>query len=267
MSRIAIIAGEGALAPVLAARLTQPVVAALEGFSPPMPHTSFRLERLAPFFDWLGDQDVDRVCFAGAVRRPRLDPEMFDPRTASLVPRIVSAMQCGDDAALREVIALFEEAGFGVIGTAEIVPDLVPGPSVLAGKITAADEADARRAAQIVDRLGTLDLGQGAVVVQGLCLAVETLPGTCAMLDFAAAHQDLRTDPAGARGVLYKSPKPAQDLRIDLPTIGPDTVDQISRAGLGGIAFQAGGVIALELPEMIKRADAAGIFLWARSAD
>ena len=264
MSRTAIIAGQGALAPAIAARLERPVVAALDGFSPPMPHESFRLERLVPFFDWLAEQGVDRVTFAGAVRRPRLDPEAFDPRTASLVPRILTAMQSGDDAALREVIALFEEAGFTVAGTEEIAPDLVPGAGILVGEPTAADIADADRAAKIVEGLGVLDLGQGAVVAQGLCLAVETLPGTGAMLDFVAAHRDMRPRPNGPRGVFWKAPKPGQDRRIDLPAIGPETVDQVARAGLAGIAWQAGGVILLEREDSVERARAAGVFLWAR---
>ena len=264
MSRTAIIAGQGALAPAIAARLDQPVVAALDGFSPPIPHESFRLERLVPFFDWLAEQGVDRVTFAGAVRRPRLDPEAFDPRTASLVPRILTAMQSGDDAALREVIALFEEAGFTVAGTEEIAPDLVPGAGILVGEPTAADIADADRAAKIVEGLGALDLGQGAVVAQGLCLAVETLPGTGAMLDFVAAHRDMRPRPNGPRGVFWKAPKPGQDRRIDLPAIGPETGDQVVRAGLAGIAWQAGGVILLEREAAVERARAAGVFLWAR---
>ncbi|AUM74331.1 LpxI family protein [Paracoccus jeotgali] len=264
MSRTAIIAGQGALAPSIAARLDNPVIAALEGFSPPMPHQSFRLERLVPFFDWLTTQGVDRVTFAGAVRRPRLDPEAFDPRTASLVPRILAAMQTGDDAALREVVALFEEAGFTVAGTAEIAPELVPGPGILCGEPSAADIDDATRAAEIVEGLGHLDIGQGAVVAQGLCLAVETLPGTEAMLDFVALHRDQRPRLNGPRGVLWKAPKPGQDRRIDLPSIGPDTVGQVARAGLGGVAWQSGGVILLEAEETAEQARAAGVFLWSR---
>lgn len=264
MSRTAVIAGQGALAPVVAAMLDDPVIAALDGFAPPMPHQSFRLERLVPFFDWLEQQGVDRVTFAGAVRRPRLEPEAFDPQTASLVPRILMAMQSGDDAALREVIALFEEAGFTVVGTEEICPDLVPGEGLLAGEPSAADIEDADRAAKIVEQLGALDLGQGAVVAQGLCIAVETLPGTQAMLEFAARHRDMRPRPNGPRGVFWKAPKPGQDRRIDLPSIGPDTVDQAAAAGLAGIAWQAGGVILLDRDTAVERARASGIFLWAR---
>ena len=123
----------------------------------------------------------------------------------------------------------------------------------------------AERAAQIVQGLGALDIGQGAVVAQGLCLAVEALPGTQAMLEFAAAHAGLKPDPNGPKGLLYKAPKPDQDRRIDLPTIGPDTVRQVAAAGLGGIVWQAGSVILLQREAAIETAKTAGIFLWARS--
>lgn len=264
MSQTAIIAGRGALAPAVAAALDRPPVFALEGFAPEdLPATPFRLERLIPFLDALHDQGVTQVVFAGAIRRPPLNPELFDPRTAQLVPRILTAMQSGDDAALRIVLDVFEENGLRVCSVSEIAPNLVPGEGILCGAPTGQDRRDAALAARILQATGPLDLGQGAVVAQGLCLALETLPGTAAMLDFAGRHAGLRPDPRGARGVLYKAPKPGQDMRIDLPTIGPDSVDQAAAAGLAGLAWSAGQVIVLERDETIRRAEAAGLFLWA----
>jgi DUF1009 family protein len=106
-------------------------------------------------------------------------------------------------------------------------------------------------------------VGQGAVVQQGLCLAVEALPGTDAMLaGVAALPPALR--PAGTQGLFYKAPKPGQDRRIDLPALGVETVRRVADAGLGGIAFEAGGVICLDLPAMVAEATARGLFLWAR---
>lgn len=266
MTRTAIIAGQGRLAGELAARLPDAPVFSLEGFAPPIPSTPFRIERLVPFLDHLADIGVTRVAFAGAVRRPQLDPEAFDPRTAQLVPRLLAAMGQGDDAALRAVLGIFEEFDLTICGVEQIAPDLLPAEGVLAGQPTGADRADAARAAEILTALGPLDLGQGCIVAQGLCLAIETLPGTAAMLDFAARHASLRPDPKGARGVFLKAPKPGQDRRIDLPAIGPDTVDQAAAAGLAGIAFQAGGVILLDRDDTIRRAQSAGLFLWARGA-
>lgn len=264
MSRIAVIAGQGRLAPAVAAALDNPAIFALEGFAPEgLSATPFRLERLVPFLDELLAQGIDRVVFAGAIRRPRLEPEAFDPRTAQLVPRILSAMQSGDDGALRAVLDVFEENGLTVCSVSEIAPDLIPAEGILTGSPSQADRRDVGLAAKIVKQMGPLDLGQGAVVAQGLCLAIETLPGTAAMLEFVAGHRDLRPHAAGARGVLYKAPKPGQDRRVDLPTIGPDSIDQAAAADLAGIAWQAGGVILLDQAETLRKAKAAGLFLWA----
>lgn len=265
MSRTAVIAGQGSLAPAVIDALDDPLVYALEGFAPPVPAIPFRLERLVPFLDGLIEAGVGRVVFAGAVRRPRLDPEAFDPRTAQLVPRILTAMQSGDDAALREVLEIFEEHDLSICGVDEILPGLIPAEGVLCGTPSQADRRDAARAAEILAATGPLDLGQGVVVAQGLCLALETLPGTAAMLEFAARHADLRPEANGSRGVFYKAPKPGQDRRVDLPTLGPDSVTQAAAAGLAGIAWQAGGVILLDRDETLRRAQEADLFLWARA--
>ena len=264
MSDLAIIAGRGGLPAALVAALPErPLVCALDGFLPEglLPDQVFRVERLALFLRALEDQGVTRVTFAGAVQRPRLDPALFDPQTASMVPRLLAAMQAGDDATLREVLAIFEEAGFAVLGTAEIAPHLVPGAGVLAGTVTPADERDAARAEAIVAALGAADVGQGCVVAAGLCLAVEALPGTDAMLaQVAGIVPPLRP----GKGLFYKAPKPGQDARVDLPALGLQTVVNAAAAGLAGIAWQAGGVICLDLPAMQAEAQARGLFLWAR---
>ncbi|MDP1670209.1 UDP-2,3-diacylglucosamine diphosphatase LpxI domain-containing protein [Phaeovulum sp.] len=267
MTELALIAGAGALPRLLAAALGEPfILAELEGIRSEVAAEPlcFRLERLVPFLEHLHGLGVRRVVLAGGVRRPRLDPELFDSRTAALVPRLLAAMQGGDDAALRLTIGIFEDWGFEVLGPDQVAPDLVPGAGVLTGAPSPQDEADAARAAAIVAAIGAEDLGQGAVVVQGLCLATEALPGTDAMLDFAARHRGLLPDPAPRSGVLYKAPKPRQDRRVDLPAIGPDTVARAAAAGLAGIAWEAGGVLLLDRAATLAAAEAAGLFLWSR---
>lgn len=270
MTKIAIIAGSGALPAAVAAALSDAghdvMVCAMDGFAPVgiAADLTFRIERLVPFLTALEDAGVRQVTFAGAVQRPRLDPALFDPATAQLVPRLLGAMQAGDDATLREVLAIFGEFGFAVCGTQDVAPALVPSAGLLCGSLTARDEADAARAHAIVAAMGAVDVGQGCVVQQGLCLAVEALPGTDAMLASIAGLAALRPAAAAGKGVFYKAPKPSQERRIDLPTIGPATVQRVADAGLGGIVWQAGGVICLDLPAMIAAAQAAGLFLWAR---
>ena len=265
---LALICGAGDLpAAVVAATQRRPLICALDGYAPTglHPDLTFRLERLLPTLRALATQGITEVAFAGAVRRPRLDPALFDPATAQLVPRLLAAMQAGDDATLREVIAVFEDQDFTVRAIADLAPGLLPGPGVLAGTPTDQDRLDASRAAAIVTALGAVDVGQGACVVQGLCLAVEALPGTDAMLaQVAGLPATLRPNPAQGRGLLYKAAKPGQDRRIDQPTIGPRTITNAAAAGLGGVAFAASAVLCLNLPLMQAEATRLGLFLWSR---
>lgn len=267
MGRIALIAGQGRLPEILAAAAPDAAVMEMEGFPTGLPGAQrFRFERLVPFMDRLHDLGVDRLVFAGRIHRPRLEPQFFDPGTARLVPRVMTAMGRGDDGLLREILAIFEEGGFRVLGAEALVPALVPGDGVLTqAQPSAADRKDAERAAAIVAALGALDVGQGAVVAQGQCLAAEALPGTDAMLDFVAAT-GRRADPKGARGVLFKAPKPGQDRRVDLPALGPATVEKAAAAGLAGIAFEAGGVLMVDRGTLVAEADRLGLFLWGRAA-
>ncbi|MHC0052939.1 LpxI family protein [Actibacterium sp. D379-3] len=271
----AIIAGRGALPARLAGALADMGAGAaifeMEGFAMDnpagLPVEVFVLEQLALLFDRMHDLGVRRVVFAGAVARPRLDPGRIDPKTALLLPKILPAFQQGDDGLLRAVLALFEDAGFAVVGAEAVDPGLLPAAGVLTvAQPSDADRRDADRAAAIVAALGAADLGQGAVVAQGLCLAVETLPGTDAMLRWVAdVAGACRPDPAGARGVVFKAPKPGQERRIDLPSIGPATVAQAAAAGLAGIVIEAGGVMILDRAATVAEADARGLFLWVRT--
>lgn len=269
MTRTALIAGRGALPDLVASRLmledAPPVLAELEGFESLSLSRDgverFRLERLVPFLDRLVDLGVTRAVFAGGVHRPRLDPALLDPATMQLLPRIMAAMGQGDDGALREVIALMGEWGIDVVGVQDICPDLLPDPGQLGAHApNAQDRKDIARGFTILQAMGAVDVGQGCVVARGQCLAIEALPGTDVML---AQLADLRPGALPEGGVFCKAPKPDQDRRIDLPALGVATVENAHKAGLRGIAVQAGGVLMLDAPAMIARADELGLFLLA----
>lgn len=260
-ARTALIAGRGGLPAALVAEASEPLLVCVpEGIEPDgiVPAHVFRLERLAPFLDHLAALGIERVVMAGAMARPRLDPALIDAATARVLPRLLGAMPAGDDALLRAVVAVIEETGLAVAGAADLAPGLVPGAGVLCGAPGDGDARDADRAAAIAAALGAVDVGQGCVVDRGLCLGVEALPGTDAMLDFVAATR------TGRGGLLWKAPKPGQDLRVDMPALGPATVARAAAAGLAGIAWQGGRVLCLDRAGMVAAAMRAGLFLWAR---
>lgn len=214
-----------------------------------------RFEQLGKLFDDLRARDVHEVVLAGAMERPALDPVAFDPFTARHVPMLMQAMGQGDDGLLRAMIALIEGEGFSVVAAHEVRPDLVARAGPIAGERVG--QEDAARARAILDALGPLDVGQGAVVAKGQVLGLETLQGTDAMLDFVA-----RTAP-GSGGVLVKRPKAGQDLRADMPAIGPDTIRRAAKAGLKGIEIAAGGVLLLGRAEIETACSETGLNLWA----
>lgn len=266
MRDLCLIAGQGRLPELLRAACPGMVVAGLEGQAP-AGAWSFRLETLGAFLEALRSRAIARVVFAGAIRRPAVDPARIEPLTAPLVPRLTAALGQGDDAALRAVVSIFEEAGLSVIGPDALLPDLLPAPGVLGRVQPPGDSAaDLARAAQVLDAAAPADLGQGCVVAAGQVLAMEAWPGTDWMLDSVAALRGAgplgRETPAG--GVLVKRPKRGQDRRVDLPAIGPQTMAGAARAGLGGVAIEAGGVLVLDRAETVAAADAAGLWIWVR---
>ena len=265
MTRLAIIAGDGKLPGEIAKACAEPpLICAPEGALPAGLGVDrrFRFERLSPFLRALGDEGVGAVVLAGAMQRPALDPALFDPATASLMPQLLPAMQQGDDALLRALIGVIEDHDLTVLGVADVAPGLLAGEGVLGAREPGkAEEADAARGLDILQALGPVDVGQGCVVAQGLCLAMETLYGTDAMLDFVALNRPARRPEKG--GVFVKRAKPGQDRRADLPAIGPQTVAAVQRAGLSGIALQAGAVVMLDRAALIAQADVAGVALWS----
>ncbi len=160
------------------------------------------------------------------------------------------------------VIKLIEAMGCEVLGAHEIVPGLLAKTGPLGAHAPSDDDhRDIDRASEAAKRLGELDIGQGAVSVGGRVVALEGVEGTDRMLERVTALRAEGRISARRKGVLVKLCKPQQDMRADLPTIGPSTVENVIRAGLAGIAVEAGRALVLEEAKMIAAADAAGVFV------
>ena len=251
---------------ILVSKVSGPVVvAALEEFPPEIEvDLTFRLERLGSFLSTLGKRGVTQVCFAGSLGRPSIDPSAIDAETMPYVPRILQALQKGDDGAFREALAIFEERGFKIVAAHEVAPSLLPKAGVATKTAPSVqDEKDAERAFEILRATSAADIGQGCAVSHSQALAVEAVGGTDWMLESLANNPPAPSLPGG---VFAKAPKPQQDRRIDLPVIGPETVRAVARAGLNGLVIEAGGVMVLDWDETLRLADDHALFLWVREA-
>lgn len=270
--RLGLIAGGGDL-PLQIARHCQDTdrpffVVRLRGFAGPeleaFPGVSVGLAELGRCIRVLKSAGCDAVCLAGQVARPDFAALKPDLRGMALLPRLILEARKGDDALLRAVLDTFRKEGFRIEGAHEARRDLLLGLGPLGRHTPDAFQAeDVRRALEIARRIGELDIGQGAVVCEGLVLAVEAQEGTDAMLrrvreDVSPA---LRGEAGRRRGVLAKAPKPIQDTRVDLPTLGPATVEGAARAGLAGIAGEAGRTLVLDRAAVIALADELGLFV------
>jgi DUF1009 family protein len=204
------------------------------------------------------------VCFAGTVSRPDFKTLKPDLKGATLLPGIIAAATKGDDALLRKILAVFEGEGYLIEGADDILGgETLPGGALGALQPTEAQLADLRKALHVAEKAGELDIGQGAVVCDGLVLAVEAQEGTDAMLArVAGLPADLRGSGTARKGVLGKAPKPIQDLRVDMPVMGARTVELAAAAGLAGVGGVAGKLILIDRAGLIAAADRLGLFVW-----
>ena len=269
--RMAIVAGGGRLpidlAQNLSARGHKPFVVMVRGEASPelasFEHKELALEELAALGAMFRQQRITHAVFAGAVtRRPKLSALKPSLGLLKLLPRVIAALGKGDDGALRAVASAVESFGVRVVGAHQIVPDLLAPEGQLAGIAPLkSDWRDIHAAAAAARAIGALDIGQGAVAIGGRAVALEGIEGTDAML---ARVRDLRQHGRLAgktRGVLVKCAKPGQELRMDLPAIGPATVMAAHEAGLVGIAVEAERSLVLDLGEVMTVADQLGLFV------
>jgi len=271
MTSLGIVAGGGAL-PCAVAQCARDsgrdvFILALRGSADTcvaqFPHDWVSLGEAGRALRLLREHDCGDVLFAGRVARPRFSEINVDAKAVLLLPRVVSAARKGDDALLRALVDILDAEGFRSVGIAEAAPGLLVPDGVLGQRKPDLDnERDIARGVKVVRRLGALDVGQAAIICDGLVLAVEAAEGTDAMILRAAGLPESVRGAAGRRqGVLVKALKPRQDGKTDLPVIGIQTVENAARAGLAGIAVEAARTLIVSRDAVVDAADAAGLFL------
>jgi len=271
-SPVGVIAGGGAMpfavADSLAARGIAPVLFALRGACDPARVGRFRhhwisvgqLGRATKLFRAEGCRDL---IFIGTLLRPALSEIRLDWGTIRVLGTVMRAFRGGDDHLLSGIGRILEQDGFRMVGIRDVAPDvLMPEGCITRAAPDPAASADMARGREVLRALGPFDIGQAVVVIDGHVVAVEDIEGTDGLLArVARLRADGRIRARTTRGVLVKAPKSGQDLRFDLPTVGPKTIEGAAKAGLAGIAIIAGNTIAAESQAMIETADKAGLFI------
>lgn len=271
-SPLAIICGGGSLPGAVAAQVSasgrRVVLFAVRGWADPavvsaFPHHWVDLGRYGGFRRLMQTEGCRDLVFIGTLLRPSLGQIKFDWPTLRELPRIVRAFKGGDDHMLSSFGRILAEDGFRIVGAHEVAPDILVSEGQL-GRCAPSerDRADIAFALDLLHAISPFDVGQAAVVADRHVLAIEAAEGTDGVLDRLVALRSAGRirSPRGV-GVLVKAPKAKQNRRFDLPTIGPQTVAGVARAGLAGLAVVAGATIIAEPQEAIAEANAAGVFV------
>jgi len=269
--RIAVVAGGGMLPLLVTAALVRrgysPVVFAIEGEADAKlcglaPAHVIRWGEIGRFFRLAREASCREALFIGTIsRRPNFNAIRPDLGGLKFIPRILQLMRGGDDSLLVGVAGLLQEQGMLVVGPLDVAPELRLPMGCLIGSGVSDAMEDIHKAARAARRIGRLDVGQAAVAVGGEVVAVEDASGTDALLARVAAMR-LEGLISAAGGVLVKCMKPQQDPRLDVPTIGPVTAQHARRAGLYGVAGEAGRTLLAGRDETVEAFRRAGLFLF-----
>ena len=242
-------------------------VAALRSFSEPSDFDAqsdaFGFVEFRALIKRFKKEKCTHVTFAGKVSRPDFSTIKPSIRDLPLLAKVAAAATKGDDGLLKFMVSLFEKEGFEILAPQDICGSSLMEIGALGKtKPTAKHKDDIEKAMRIAVLIGSADIGQGAVVNKGLVLAVEAQEGTDEMLERVAALPD------GIRGgVLAKCLKPGQEDRVDMPTIGPRTVELAAKAGMDGIILVAGKAFVMQRAEVRALADKHGIFIYGAEPD
>lgn len=269
---LAIIAGAGDFPPRLAdfaARGGRPVfIAALEGAAEPSAFGTadlriYRLGQLGRLLEELRRREIADLVLIGSLPRPSFAALRPEASTLRYLPHFARAFRGGDDHLLRGVVSFFEGQGFAVHGPADVAPEITAPAGPLGRRAASPAQKDLMtRGFQLLAALSPFDVGQAAILADHRVIAIEAAEGTDAMIarvgDLVAAGR-LRI--AKGDGVLVKAPKDGQDLRVDMPAIGPQTLRNLAAAGLSGIGLRAGRVLVGDAAGLGKLADQAGLFV------
>ncbi|MGX1788967.1 LpxI family protein [Bosea sp. NPDC055332] len=270
--RVAVLAGRGdyplRVASAATAQGAIVYVAVLAGAGDPADYTAYdareyRLGQLGRFLDEIKRREIDEIVMVGALPRPSFGSLAPELSTLKYLPHFARAFQGGDDHLLRGVVSFFEGQGLRVLGPADIAPDLVaPNGALGRQKPSAVAREAIATGFNLLAALSPFDIGQAAIIADHRVVAIEAAEGTDAMIErVAGLVQAGRLKPGKGDGVLIKAPKLGQDLRVDMPAIGPDTVARVAAAGLAGIAVKAGSVLIGDRERLATLADASGLFI------
>ena len=206
---------------------------------------SLEITELGRALSILNKNNCKKIIFIGKVKRPEISLLKFDRKALFYLPRLYSAFKRGDGSILKEIIKIFNENKIAVLNSMKFTPELIFNEKNLNNvRVGSLDKVSINKGIKIISSLSKFDIGQSVVLNNGYVLAIEGPEGTDEMIKRSASLQkklELKN-----KSILIKFPKSNQDLRVDLPTIGLDTIKNCIKANIRGIAVKRSQNIILE---------------------
>ena len=212
---------------------------------------SLKITELGKAISILKKNNCKNVIFIGKVERPDISLLKFDRKALFYLPRLFSAFKKGDGNILKEIIKIFKENKLNVVNSMKFTPELIfKDKSINKLKINNADKSSIFKGVRIIKSLSKFDIGQSVVINNGYVLAIEGPEGTDETIK-RSLHL-LKKYKLKNKSILVKFPKANQDLRIDLPTIGFDTIKNCIKANIKGIAVKRSQNIIIDKDKIIN---------------
>lgn len=223
-----------------------------------VPHIIIRIGAVGEALSFLRRTGAEEIVMTGGIKRPSLSSLRPDTAGAALLKKLGKAFFLGDDALLKAITAFFEEENFTVVGVDSILTDIIADEGIL-GKISPnkQEKNDIKLGFSAAKEIGRLDIGQAAIVENGIILGKEDTHGTDALIERCAKLRKAKTK----SGVLVKTKKPDQEEKVDLPSIGVNTVENLHKHGFAGVAVEAYHSLIIDKKELLQKADEYGIFV------
>jgi DUF1009 family protein len=222
------------------------------------PHHIVHIGHTGKILKILRDNKASEIVFAGGINKPSMANMKVDGKGAILLSKILGAKLFGDDNVLSTVMNFFEKEGFKFIGVEEIIDDLVARAGII-GVIKPEKDfwQDIEIGKRAIKTISELDIGQAVAIQQKQIIGVEAIEGTDALIERCGKVQF----PNGRKPVLVKMKKAGQNTKVDLPSLGVQTIENLHKAGFAGIAVEAGSALIINQKEVIRVANEYGVFL------
>jgi UDP-2,3-diacylglucosamine hydrolase len=229
------------------------VIAIREEASPALEQSAKRLHwvslgELSRTIELLHEEGVNHAVMAGQVKHNKIFSSIRpDWRLAKL---LFSLQVKNTDSLIGAIARVLEDEGIELVDSTKFLGPLLPEAGILTRRSPDVSEAaDISYGREVAQRIAALDLGQTVVVRDRACIAVEAMEGTDETIERAARIA------GGQRLVVVKVSKPSQDMRFDVPVVGPKTIEVMSRSNATALAIDAGKTLLFDRDQLIRAAD------------